>query len=45
MTDEYPFGTVATTRGVMFASSMEIIVTFEGEASHLAFPQYSKKTP
>ncbi|MGB4457384.1 MAG: amidohydrolase [Defluviitoga tunisiensis] len=42
VTDEYPFGTVATTRGVMFASSMEIIVTFEGEASHLAFPQYSK---
>ena len=27
------FGTVATTRGVMFASSMEIIVTFEGGIS------------
>jgi N-acetyldiaminopimelate deacetylase len=42
VTDEYPFGTVATTPGVMFASSMEIFVSFEGESSHLAFPQYSK---
>lgn len=42
VTDEYPLGTVATTAGVMFASSMEIFIDFHGKASHLAFPQNSK---
>ncbi|HOB15518.1 MAG TPA: amidohydrolase [Defluviitoga sp.] len=42
VTDEYTLGTIASTAGVMFASSMEVLINFQGEASHLAFPQYSK---
>ena len=39
VTDEYPIGTVATTKGVLFASAMEIDIEFFGKASHIAFPQ------
>ncbi|BBJ28620.1 M20 family metallopeptidase [Athalassotoga saccharophila] len=37
VTDEYPFGTVATNRGVIFASATEINLTFTGRPAHIAF--------
>ncbi|MGC8611535.1 MAG: M20 family metallopeptidase [Athalassotoga sp.] len=37
VTDEYPFGTVATNSGVIFASATEINLTFNGKAAHIAF--------
>jgi len=37
ITDEYDFKTVATTKGVLFASATEIDLTFSGKASHVAF--------
>ncbi|HSD62627.1 MAG TPA: amidohydrolase [Ignavibacteriaceae bacterium] len=38
VTDEYPFGTIASTAGVLFASALEIDVEFIGISSHVAFP-------
>ncbi len=38
VTDEYPFGTIASTPGVLFASSLEIDIEFTGVSSHVAFP-------
>lgn len=40
--EEYPHGTVASTRGVLFASAMEIDVEFFGQNAHVAFPQQGK---
>lgn len=42
VTDEYPIGTVASTNGVLFASSLEINIDFYGVNSHVAFPQEGK---
>ncbi|PNR93580.1 amidohydrolase [Petrotoga sp. HWH.PT.55.6.1] len=40
--DEFPVGTIASTRGTLFASALEFFVDFEGVSSHLAFPHQSK---
>ncbi len=42
VTDEYPFGTIASTNGVLFASSLEVDIDFHGINSHVAFPQKGK---
>lgn len=42
VTDEYPFGTIASTSGVLFASALEIDVEFIGVSSHVAFPYEGK---
>lgn len=42
VTDEYPFGTIASTNGVLFASSLEINVDFTGVSAHVAFPAEGK---
>lgn len=39
VTDEYEFGTIASTAGIMFASSVEIDINIKGKASHVAFPE------
>lgn len=40
--DEYPEGTVASTRGALFASSIELDVEFFGVNTHIASPQKGK---
>lgn len=40
--DEYPEGTVASTKGALFASSIELDVEFFGVNTHIAFPQNGK---
>jgi N-acetyldiaminopimelate deacetylase len=42
VTDEYPFGTIASTSGVLFASALEIDIEFIGESAHVAFPSEGK---
>lgn len=42
VTDEYPFGTMASTPGVLFASALELDIEFTGESSHVAFPNEGK---
>ncbi len=42
VTDEYTFGTVASTPGVLFASALEVDVDFYGVSSHVAFPDEGK---
>jgi N-acetyldiaminopimelate deacetylase len=42
VTDEYPYGTIASTPGVLFASALELDIEFTGESSHVAFPQEGK---
>lgn len=42
VTDEYPFGTIASTSGVLFASALEIDIEFIGESAHVAFPMEGK---
>lgn len=37
VTDEYPFGKVATRPGILFASATEINLTFKGRSAHVAF--------
>jgi len=37
VTDEYPFGTVATREGILFASATEINLIFKGKSAHIAF--------
>lgn len=39
VTDEYDFGTIATTSGELFASSVEIDLFAKGKSSHVAFPE------
>ncbi|MDN5346181.1 MAG: N-acetyldiaminopimelate deacetylase [Petrotoga sp.] len=39
--DDFPLGTIASTRGTLFASALEFFVDFEGVSSHLAFPHQS----
>ena len=38
VTDEYPAGTIASTPGVLFASSLEVNIKFIGKSAHVAFP-------
>ena len=42
VTDEYPFGTIASTPGVLFASALELDIEFIGESAHVAFPKEGK---
>lgn len=42
VTDEYSFGTIASTPGVLFASALEIDIEFIGISSHIAFPGEGK---
>ncbi|MHB1686000.1 MAG: amidohydrolase [Ignavibacteriaceae bacterium] len=42
VTDEYPQGTVASSKGILFASSLEVNINFQGVSSHVAFPQEGK---
>lgn len=38
VTDEYDFGTIASTSGELFASSVEIDIMVTGKSAHVAFP-------
>jgi N-acetyldiaminopimelate deacetylase len=38
VTDEYPINTIASTPGVLFASSLEVNIKFKGKSAHVAFP-------
>lgn len=42
VTDEYPFGTIASTAGILFASALEIDIEFIGESAHVAFRNEGK---
>ncbi len=42
VTDEYPEGTIASTKGILFASSLEVNADFNGVSSHVAFPGEGK---
>ncbi len=42
VTDEYPEGTIASTKGVLFASSLEVNIDFHGVSAHVAFPSEGK---
>ena len=42
VTDEYKEGTVASTKGVLFASALEIDINFIGVSAHVAFPDEGK---
>lgn len=39
VTDEYEFGTIASTSGVLFASAHECDIEIFGKSSHVAFPE------
>ena len=39
VTDDYDFGTIASTSGILFASSVEIDIQVKGKSSHVAFPE------
>ncbi len=42
VTDEYPEGTFASSKGVLFCSTLEIDIDFRGVSSHVAFPENGK---
>ncbi len=42
VTDEYPEGTIATSKGVLFCSTLEVDIDFHGVSSHVAFPENGK---
>jgi N-acetyldiaminopimelate deacetylase len=42
VSDEYSIGTVASTKGVLFASALEVNVNFFGKSAHIAFPADGK---
>ncbi len=42
VTDEYPEGIIASTKGVLFASSLEVNIDFHGISAHVAFPAEGK---
>lgn len=42
VSDEYTTGVVASTKGVLFASSLEVDINFYGVSAHVAFPQAGK---
>lgn len=39
VTDEYDFGTIASTKGELFASALEADVEIFGKSAHVAFPE------
>jgi N-acetyldiaminopimelate deacetylase len=39
VTDEYEFGTIASTKGELFASALEADVEIYGKSAHVAFPE------
>ncbi len=39
ITDEYNFGTIASTSGVLFASAFEVDLEIYGKSAHVAFPE------
>jgi N-acetyldiaminopimelate deacetylase len=39
ITDEYEFGTIASTKGELFASSLEADLEIFGKSAHVAFPE------
>jgi len=39
VTDEYNFGTIASTSGVLFASAFEVDLEIYGKSAHVAFPE------
>ena len=39
VTDEFDFGTIASTSGILFCSALEINIEFIGKESHIAFPE------
>ncbi len=44
VTDEYSEGEIASTSGVLFASSLEVDIEFRGVSSHVAFPERGKNS-
>ncbi len=42
VSDEYSAGVIASTKGVLFASSLEVDINFNGVSAHVAFPQAGK---
>ncbi len=42
VSDEYPKNTIASTSGILFASSLELDIDFYGVSSHVAFPYDGK---
>lgn len=42
ITDEYEKGVIATSKGILFASAVEIDIEFFGKNAHIAFPQDGK---
>lgn len=42
VTDEYPEGTFACSKGILFCSTLEVDVDFNGVSSHVAFPENGK---
>lgn len=42
VSDEFEFGTIASTKGVLFASALEIDIEFVGKSAHVAFPDEGK---
>ncbi len=40
--DEYPVGTIASSKGVLFSSTLEVDMDFNGVSSHVAFPANGK---
>ena len=42
VTDEFSFGTIASTSGTLFASALEIDFKLIGESAHVAFPEEGK---
>lgn len=39
VTDDYDFGSIASTKGILFAAATEIDVDISGKSSHIAFPE------
>jgi N-acetyldiaminopimelate deacetylase len=42
VTDEYEKGVIASTPGILFASSFEVDIEFLGKSAHVAFPENGK---
>ncbi len=42
VTDEYPEGSIACSKGVLFCSTLEVDIDFHGVSSHVAFPEDGK---
>lgn len=42
VSDEFADGVIASSKGVLFASSLEVDINFNGVSAHVAFPQSGK---